>query len=581
MQAGNVIVEQIVGELDPTKGAFVFNESDIVFRAGTGMQNMPNYVNVPAQDFNYLPAWARAIAIAEFALAEILSLTCVVVTIMTRTNKIMVNAQPVLLIIIAMGCGITAAAILGLSMDDNPQFGYTVGTASTACMSIPSLFTFGLSVTLIALSGKMYRIWSIFDNRKLRKVKVTLYKVLAIVAFFICSMLLLVVVWIATEPLYWQRIVDQVDANGYPVSSHGECTGSDVSIVFLGLVFGITAIVVVASCVIAYYIRSFPSQFQESKYVGLIVMSIGQIYVVALPSAVAVYNSAIGRFIILTSVVFITVCVIQFLLFFPKIYLIIKGKPWWPSNSSSSSPANANVVAQKEQHHSHSAVHVDDNHPFFSGQGTKLSPTNSFRYSARSKAPAAAVDSADARTVKNNKHEPHSASLEAVTGGALHNRGAQFYQAMKDKALRAILFSRLRKNYKSEGLEFFTCVLDRNRLESEDECAAATRTIMREFVLNDAKRQVNIASEARDHLIRACMEEDNTQMMAPDFFAIPALESCKEIIASRDFAEFVREFIEPLEARPVPESIAETNDTGGIVVHLTGDLSRRAPVGRR
>ena len=72
------------------------------------------------------------------------------------------------------------------------------------------------------------------------------------------------------------------------------------------------------------------------------------------------------------------------------------------------------------------------------------------------------------------------------------------------------------------------------------ERAAATRTIVREFVLNDSKRQINIAGSERDRLIRACLEEDETKIGGDDFFRFPALDSCKELIASKEFAEFTK-----------------------------------------
>ena len=124
-----------------------------------------------------------------------------------------------------------------------------------------------------------------------------------------------------------------------------------------------------------------------------------------------------------------------------------------------------------------------------------------------------------------------------MTGGALHNKAIQFYEAMKDKALRAILMSRLRKSYRAEGLEFFVCVMERNRIDDLVERAAATRTIVREFLLNDAKRQVNVASMERDRIMRACLEEDETKITGDDFFRVPVLDSCKELIASKEFTD--------------------------------------------
>jgi hypothetical protein len=99
----------------------------------------------------------------------------------------------------------------------------------------------------------------------------------------------------------------------------------------------------------------------------------------------------------------------------------------------------------------------------------------------------------------------------AVTAGTLHmGHTHAFYEIMKDPALRSQLFDRLSKRYQSEGLEFFAAVIDRNRL-SQDKMAA-TREILRKYIVNDAPLEVNISSKQKDRIIAAVLQEDTSPM---------------------------------------------------------------------
>jgi hypothetical protein len=117
---------------------------------------------------------------------------------------------------------------------------------------------------------------------------------------------------------------------------------------------------------------------------------------------------------------------------------------------------------------------------------------------------------------------------------------SKFYDVMMDPVLRARLFERLDSTYQSEGLEFFAAVLERNRNVHLDKMAA-TRDILRTFVLNTAHREVNISSKEKDRLIEASLQEDTSPMLADDFFREPALEACRDVIMSGEFMSLLQE----------------------------------------
>jgi hypothetical protein len=53
-----------------------------------------------------------------------------------------------------------------------------------------------------------------------------------------------------------------------------------------------------------------------------------------------------------------------------------------------------------------------------------------------------------------------------------------------------------------------------------------------------------LSSAERDRIVRACLDNDDTVMCADDFFKTPIAQGCKEIVGSREFSEFAREFLE-------------------------------------
>jgi len=260
---------------------------------------------------------------------------------------VVINSQPSLLVLILVGCSLASWTILTLTIDDNP-LDSSVQAASIACMATPVIFALGLSLTLLSLVGKMYRIWRLFNNRKMRRITFNVQKSLSMVGSLLGIMVVLIIAWIVLAPLNWQRFIDYSDAHGNPLVSHGSCVFSNsASVIFLALVFTLDAVVLIVAVVVAYEIRSYPSEFQESRYVFLIVTSVGQIFFMAVPTTVAVYTNAIGRFILLSSVVFLTVLVIQFLLFAPKIWLVLTEKELWPGSRRSADNVIDRIRSQK------------------------------------------------------------------------------------------------------------------------------------------------------------------------------------------------------------------------------------------
>jgi hypothetical protein len=309
---------------------------------------------------------------------------------------------------------------------------------------------------------------------------------------------------------------------------------------------------------LCYKARALPSDFNESAWVSLALLVQFQSMVMAIPVLAQTTNNPGASYIFKVIIVLLSSLGTVLLIFMPKLWRIHGwGNSGSASNNHSQGKEGAGKVGakggperlSKDRSSGHGSQGLFARFKRSTGNHDTLEGADMVR-GAFSLADAVTEYRSQA-VPQSSQVKPSTASLDAVTAGTLHSRGAQFYEAMKDKALRAILYSRLKKSYRAEGLEFFTCVLERNHVQDHAERAASTRSIVREFVLNDARRQINISSADRDRIIRGCIEENEENICGDDFFRTPALESCKELIASREFADFAKEFLkEPPPKRP-------------------------------
>ena len=167
--------------------------------------------------------------------------------------------------------------------------------------------------------AKSYRISIIFNNSKFRKITASASKfmLLVVFVFFIeCSIL---IAWTIVAPLKFVRVLDFVDQYDYPVASHGACLGpAPVSGIFVGVLCGLHALQVITTMRVTQRLTRVPARFQETRWINIAALSMGQLYLIGLPSAAAVYGSPLGRFLVLSSVVFMTCLALLAAIFYPK-----------------------------------------------------------------------------------------------------------------------------------------------------------------------------------------------------------------------------------------------------------------------
>jgi hypothetical protein len=325
-QYGNGLPRR-VGRWDPTMQAYTLNRDKLIFRSGSS--SFPLAVTPPVENFNRLPLWARGLVYAELGILNAVLLACASWLVWNWNSKVVINAQGSLLVLLVLGLAVASWALLPLTVqDDEPWM-----SANNACMATPALFSVGFELALAALMGKMQRIRVLFHNPKLRMRVASTAHTMRLVGIFMVMELAFVIVWISVAPLTWQRVTVFQDVNGFVVESRGWCTGGPDTIDFTAIVFVLYAVSLVASVVVARTIQDAPAEFQESRFVAYSVVSLTQLYIVAVPTVAAVYASPLGSFIIISSLVFFSVLMIAFFMFGPKMYVLTTGRELWASTS--------------------------------------------------------------------------------------------------------------------------------------------------------------------------------------------------------------------------------------------------------
>jgi hypothetical protein len=131
-------------------------------------------------------------------------------------------------------------------------------------------------------------------------------------------------------PLTFERIVVFEDTFGNPLNSYGTCVqGSTIQTVFLVVGFLLHTLLLIACWLAANSVQNAPTDFHEGKYISYAMSSMTQVYLIGVPASIAVYSSPVGRYLVITSLVFATVMLVLFCAVFPKWYKFTFGKNFY------------------------------------------------------------------------------------------------------------------------------------------------------------------------------------------------------------------------------------------------------------
>jgi hypothetical protein len=339
LDGGNGTTSSVIGVWNSQDKAFILN-SNVRLRnnkVGNSLaQVVPSDITPPVVENDYVPSWLMYFGIAGYVSTSCMCLGCLAWLYWNRKDRVVINSQGNVMAGIPLGCAIACITSLMLSIDDNPSTQWT--DPSRACMAAPVLFTMGLHLALFCLMVKSYRIWVIF-NRK-RVVTLRRRHAAATVFGLVFAEGIVILAWVVSSPLYWSRVVTVRNLHGFPEQTKGSCTGSSQAYAFLLSVIALHIVALLASAFAARQIRHIPADFQEANYIVIAVMGLTQIFLLGIPTAFALYDYSIGRFVILQILVHMSIIIVLFAMFLPKIYLLHTGKELWNTSGSNNSRDN-------------------------------------------------------------------------------------------------------------------------------------------------------------------------------------------------------------------------------------------------
>jgi gamma-aminobutyric acid type B receptor len=246
------------------------------------------------------------------AVTIVLSVAAAYWTWRFRTKGVVRASQPMFLLMIAAGVFIMSVSMVPMNVDDgNFLSSTTTGDddsrwGSTVCMSQVWLVSIGFTTVFAALFSKTWRINKICKSAcRFQKVQVSMRDVLAPLAVLLTLNVIVLVTFTILSPLHFIRL-DHVGTDDWNrvISTYGTCQNSSRTWPYFLLLVLINASALLFALVQAYQARSIQSEFAESKYIAIVMLSFLQIFVIAAPLLFFVQTQPVALYVLKVGIVF-------------------------------------------------------------------------------------------------------------------------------------------------------------------------------------------------------------------------------------------------------------------------------------
>ncbi|CAB9526106.1 Gamma-aminobutyric acid (GABA) B receptor [Seminavis robusta] len=275
---------------------------------------------------NLIPIGLRVFGIALAGLVMLLSVACGLWTILYRKRYVVRAAQPFFLIAICIGTFVLSFTVVLLSFQED----MSQQTLDAGCLMIPWTLCIGYTVTIASLYSKADRINKVMNSgarrgrrQGFRRVRIKPSDVLW-PAFVLLHMDLGFLVSWTFSPfrMAWHRVyIDNYDSLGRQIESYGACRPDDGSQWYLlfAIPLYLTKLLVLARATLAsYHGRDLPTEFSETKYLIVALVSLCETVVLGAIPMVAVMEDPTSFFVVSTLVIVIGCLSILLPVFLPK-----------------------------------------------------------------------------------------------------------------------------------------------------------------------------------------------------------------------------------------------------------------------
>jgi 7 transmembrane sweet-taste receptor of 3 GCPR len=285
-------------------------------------------------NYNHLSGSIRAFGYVLVALALGSSLVSVIWVLKHRKTHIVRASQPFFLVLISLGAAILGSSIIPMGIDDGVA---SVETCNRACMATPWLLVLGWTIVFAALFSKLVRMCMVFNSAvRFRRVTVTEADVLHYFAILLACNLVLLLVWTFVTPMKWTRLQTS------RTESYGKCVATGEKVAWhtiISLVTVVNGIALIMANVQAYRARRISTEYGESRFIGMAMISILQVVVVGIPVLLLVDENPMARYFMQVTIAFVISMSILIWMYVPKM------QAWWFQRNERSSASSARGLA--------------------------------------------------------------------------------------------------------------------------------------------------------------------------------------------------------------------------------------------
>jgi ABC-type sugar transport system substrate-binding protein len=244
-------------------------------------------------------------------------------TYRSRNIRAVKVAQPMFLIMVAVGVLVMASSLIPLSFEDGgvPK-SQADHEGALICMSVPWLGFCGFTITFSALFSKTMRINRVFHSKvQFGRVKVTVRDVMAPFVVLLSANIVVLIMWTVIDPLMYVREAHPgTDGWNRIISTYGSCQSSHVTRYLIPLACVNLSVLLIANWQ-AYVSRVIESEFAESKYIAMTMASLLQAILSGVPILFIVREQPQAFYLVLTFMVFVVCMAVLLLIFVPKVVM--------------------------------------------------------------------------------------------------------------------------------------------------------------------------------------------------------------------------------------------------------------------
>lgn len=249
---------------------------------------------------------------------------------MMRRHRIVRASQPQFLIMIAVGATIMGSTMIPMSFDDGNQVMATDKSGTVACTSAIWLLSIGFTTIFSALFSKTWRLNKIWHNPShFSRIAVSTKEVMGLFLALMFANVATLSLMTALAPLElvrhphlgtddWNRVISTYATCESTTDRWGGYRPYYVALLSINV-----SVLIVANLQ-AYQARSIQSEFSESHYIAIAMMSLLQTFLIAGPVMFLVSQLPEINYIVKVCVIFIVCTMILVCIFVPKMVSLNK-----------------------------------------------------------------------------------------------------------------------------------------------------------------------------------------------------------------------------------------------------------------